>query len=356
MRDCLVHRQVVERRLLAGDDHIHIVAAAQAMVSDRQQTVRVRRQVHAHDLCLLVDHMVDEPWVLVGEPVVVLAPNVRGEQIVQRCHRRAPLRVLIEHRVDDVDERLVAVQQTMPTRQQVALQPALAEMLAQDLHHTPVGREVIVAVQTLGVPRAVRDLEHGAQAVGCRLVRTHDAQVRRVGAERIAQERAEHPRGLADARRRRGHRDGVVTEVGQLEIAQQRTAVGVRVGAHAPLTLGREGRQLRPERAILVKQLLGAVGAKPLLELTQVLGIPSQVGERNLMGAKRPLRRQPVDHLRAGPALGGAQHDGRPGRPGGGPSRARRWISAISAVTSSKVAAMSWCIAAGSSPSTKRGA
>ena len=37
-------------------------------------------------------------------------------------------------------------------------------------------------------------------------------------------------------------------------------------------------------------------------------------------------------------------------------SRARRWIAAISSSTSSSVAAISWCIVAGSSPSTKRGA
>ena len=112
-----------------------------------------------------------------------------------------------------------------------------------------------------------------------------------------------------------GHLDGVVAEVGQLELAQQQAAVGVRVGAHAPLARGRQRGQLRAQRAVLVEQLLGAVGAQPLLQLGQVLGLGAQVGKRHLMGAEGSLRRQAVDHLGAGPALGRAQHDHRPARP-----------------------------------------
>ncbi len=63
-----------------------------------------------------------------------------------------------------------------------------------------------------------------------------------------------------------------------------------------------------------VEQLLGSVGAQPFLELAQVLGVALQIGERNLVGAKRALRGQPVDDLRAGPALRRAQHDHRPAR------------------------------------------
>ena len=77
VRDRLVDREVVERRLLAGHDHVDVVARAQAVVGHRQQAVGVRREVDADDLGLLVDDVVDEPRVLVGEAVVVLAPDVR---------------------------------------------------------------------------------------------------------------------------------------------------------------------------------------------------------------------------------------------------------------------------------------
>jgi hypothetical protein len=39
------------------------------VVGDREQAVGVRGEVDADDLGLLVDHMVDEPRVLVREPV-----------------------------------------------------------------------------------------------------------------------------------------------------------------------------------------------------------------------------------------------------------------------------------------------
>jgi hypothetical protein len=76
VRDRLVHRQEVQRGLLAGDDHVDVVAAAQAVVSDREQAVAVGREVDPDDLRLLVDDVVDEARVLVREPVVVLAPHV----------------------------------------------------------------------------------------------------------------------------------------------------------------------------------------------------------------------------------------------------------------------------------------
>ena len=88
--DRLVHGQPVRRGLLAGHDHVDVVAAAQAVVGRRQQGVGVRRQVDPDHLGLLVHHVVDEARVLVGEAVVVLPPDVRGQQVVQRGDRPPP--------------------------------------------------------------------------------------------------------------------------------------------------------------------------------------------------------------------------------------------------------------------------
>ena len=128
--DRLVHRQPLGRGLLAGDDDVDVVAAAQAVIGDRQQAVGVGRQVDADDLGLLVDDVVDEPRVLMAEAVVVLAPDVARQQIVQRADRPPPrdviadlqpLGVLVEHRIDDVDERLVAGEEAVPAGQEIAL-------------------------------------------------------------------------------------------------------------------------------------------------------------------------------------------------------------------------------------------
>ena len=58
-----------------------------------------------------------------------------------------PLGVLVEHRVDDVDEGLVAVEEAVAAAEQIALQPALAEVLGEDLHDATVGSEVVVGGQ-----------------------------------------------------------------------------------------------------------------------------------------------------------------------------------------------------------------
>ena len=90
VRDGFVDVEPLRRGLLAGDDEVDVVAAAQAVVGDGEQAVGVRRQVDADDVGLLVDDMVDEAGILMGEAVVVLPPDVRGEQVVERGDGLAP--------------------------------------------------------------------------------------------------------------------------------------------------------------------------------------------------------------------------------------------------------------------------
>jgi hypothetical protein len=72
-----VHVEPLRAWLFAGDDHVDVVAAAQAVVSDRQERVGIGRQVDADDLGLFVDDVIDEARVLVAEAVMVLTPDVR---------------------------------------------------------------------------------------------------------------------------------------------------------------------------------------------------------------------------------------------------------------------------------------
>ena len=87
---CGIHRQPLGRLVFAGDHDVDVMAAPQAMVPDRQQAVGVGRQVYAHDIRLLVDHMIDKAGVLMGKAVVGLLPDMRGEQIIQRCDLPPP--------------------------------------------------------------------------------------------------------------------------------------------------------------------------------------------------------------------------------------------------------------------------
>jgi hypothetical protein len=71
---------------------------------------------------------------LVCEAIVVLSPYSRCEENVERRDLLPPfdlktfldpLAMLIDHRVDDVDERLVAIEETVSARKDVAFEPAL---------------------------------------------------------------------------------------------------------------------------------------------------------------------------------------------------------------------------------------
>src|SRR5260370_42307710 len=121
--------------LFAGDNEVDVVAASQKVVSDGQQSIGVWGKIDANDFGLFVDHMIDEARVLMAEPVVVLPPHMRTEQVVQRSdgpppanmtRDLEPLGVLIEHRIHNVNEGLVTVEKTVAASEQVTLQPAFA--------------------------------------------------------------------------------------------------------------------------------------------------------------------------------------------------------------------------------------
>src|SRR5687767_2608225 len=60
MQNRLVHGEVLEGRLLPGNYHVYIVSASQTMVGHREKAVGIRGQIHADDLRLLIDHVIDE--------------------------------------------------------------------------------------------------------------------------------------------------------------------------------------------------------------------------------------------------------------------------------------------------------
>ena len=90
MLDCGLHIEILQRRLFAGDDHVHVVAAAQAVIRDGEQRVGVGRQIDAHDVGFFVHYVVDEAGILMAEAIVVLPPDVRRQQIIQRGDGTTP--------------------------------------------------------------------------------------------------------------------------------------------------------------------------------------------------------------------------------------------------------------------------
>ncbi len=181
------HRQPLRKCVFACNHNIDVVPAAQAMVENRQQTIGVRRQIAAHDIGLLVDNVVEETGVLVREAVVILLPDMRGQQIVQgrnlaspgqfRRHFQ-PLGVLAEHRVNDADKGFVAVEQPVPPSQQIAFQPPLALVFTEHrVQHSPGGREKFIVFGLSGIPLAVGDFKDSAQEIRERFIGAEDTEI-----------------------------------------------------------------------------------------------------------------------------------------------------------------------------------
>ena len=213
-----------------------------------------------------------------------------------------------------MDERLVAVEQAMPAGEQVTLQPPLAQVLRQHLHDPAIGRQVVVAglsrrsqVRSVASKTACSRLEavssgpmtRKESGLSVRMSRTRVAE----NAGRLARRTA----GLVD-------RHGVGAEVPDLRSRSTSPPFVTRVGAHPPVAPRRQPAQILDQSAVVVEELLGAVGLQPLLQELAVAVIGPRPGQRDLVGAERALNLLTVDLLGAGPALRRAQDDHRPSR------------------------------------------
>ena len=222
--------------------------------------------------------------------------------------------MLVEHRVDDVDERLVARDESVPSGEQVALQHPLHEVLAERLDDPARAREVLVERMQLGGPRPLGDVEHRAQPVGEHLVGAEQSHVVGVVTDQPGEPGSEHGHPLAGGaaglggdvhRERRGRR--------QRDRPYDAT-VRERARAHAQLASRTQDVELGHRAPLVVEELLRPVRAEPRLEHGEVLGVLAHLGERHLVGVERPLDLHAVDDARAGPALRRAQHDRGPAR------------------------------------------
>src|SRR4029434_4513277 len=109
-----------------------------------------------------------------------------------------PLGVLVEHRVDDVDECLVTREETVSASQQIALKPSLALMLAQHLHYSTSRCKMVIPRIGLRIPGAVCDFEHVLPPVRVILVRAEETEVAALHVElhHVAEKPAHHPGGF----------------------------------------------------------------------------------------------------------------------------------------------------------------
>ena len=321
-------------QLLVGNDHVDVVLAPQTVIGHRQQAVDVGREVNARDRGALVQHHVQEPGILVRETVVVLPPNRRSDQQVQRGDLLTPgqmvadgqpLGVLVEHGIDDVDEGFVGGEEAVTPGEQIAFQHAFHGVLAEHFDNASVSRQfaaILVFGEVFGDPEFLGCLVDRLQFVRGGFVRAEHAEVSHVRLHHVAQEVPQGRDILGFDASGLIHLQGVIAEVRQTQRLLEDSAIGMRVGAHAAVPGGREFLEFRNQLAILVKQLLGLLVAHPLLEDSQLFGIFLDVGQRHLVGPPKTFEPVTAYFLRCAPAFRRAQHDHRPARSLGHAGRA----------------------------------
>src|SRR5215475_7999714 len=87
--------------------------------------------------------------------------------------------MLIEHRVDNMNERLIAVDKTMPPTKNVALQPTFHGVLAKHFHDSAIRRQlppVGVFRKILAHPDLFTDFIQGLELIGLSLVRPEHSE------------------------------------------------------------------------------------------------------------------------------------------------------------------------------------
>ncbi len=142
------------------------------------------------------------------EPVMILPPDGGGDQQIQRSDGippgkviadLQPFRVLVEHRVDDVDEGFVRREESVATSEQVTFQHSFESVLAQHLHDAAVRGEVasvIVFGKALLDPEFLAHFVEVIELVRSGFVRTENAEVRRIRLHDVGEHLAERTRVL----------------------------------------------------------------------------------------------------------------------------------------------------------------
>ncbi len=108
--------------LFVCDNDVDIVLAAKAMIHGGEQAIGVGGQINTYDVRALVRDNIKETGILVSKAIVVLSPYSSCEEDVERGDLLSPLdfetlldplAVLVHHAVNNVNEGLIAVEQTM---------------------------------------------------------------------------------------------------------------------------------------------------------------------------------------------------------------------------------------------------
>ena len=188
-------------------------------------------------------------------------------------HCFEPFGMLREHRVHDLREGFVGRPHAMPPGQQVAFEPALAAMLAQDFHDAAVGAEVVIDRNGFRHEATIRRFENGVQAIGVRLIGTEHAEVCRIALEDVAKNSPSFARRFGDDLARARNFERIIVKSGMSSAMSSRPPLTCGIAAHPAIAGRRKVRQFINESAILVEEFLGLVASHPGFEDLEMFGV-----------------------------------------------------------------------------------
>ena len=143
----------------------------------------------------------------------------------------------------------------MPARQQISLQPSLALMLAEHLHHPALQSQMLIARNRFRDPLPFRHLKDGIQTIRHRLIRPKDAEILLVviQLDHIANEFAQNARIFRVGRPGLGQIDPIRLKFRHPQRPQQQSPIGVRIGPHSTSAARRQLSQLFAESSFLIE-------------------------------------------------------------------------------------------------------
>jgi hypothetical protein len=307
----------------------------------REQAISIRRKVDADNLGTLVGNDIKEARILVSETIVVLTPDNGSQENVEGSNLGTPLNLetllnpfavletqsvrvtshdeyityLVDHRVNNMDERLVAVEQTVSATQEVTLKPTLAVVLRKHLDNTAsLGKVSAVGIllEVLAHPDLLASSVNTTELVRLSLIRTEETEVVLVPSYDILEEDGHVGHASAHDVSGTVDLDRVVSEVGHSQGLPELTTVGNRVGTHSSVALRNDRAEGLNGCARLIEETLRLIASHPVLEDLEMCRVSGRVSDGDLVSTPVTLQVIVVKLARSGPALRASENDHGP--------------------------------------------
>jgi hypothetical protein len=294
------------------------------MVGNGKKTVSVWGKVDSDNVGTLVGNDIEETWILMGETIVILSPDGSGKKDIEGgnlCTPRNlvtffdPLTMLVDHGVDDVDEGLVGVEETVATREKVTFQPTFASVLGKYFHDTTSHHKIstiLIFLEVLSHPDLLSGLVDLAKLVGLSLIRTEDTEVGQILGDDVAEEDGHVAHAGHGGDTGLDTSQSVFAEVGHVERFAEKTTVTDGVGRHTLGSLGSEFSQLRNELTLRSENFFGLVASHPVLEKLEMGWVGGNIGDWDLMRSPETLRELTAVGSWSSPSLGGTENNHGP--------------------------------------------